>query len=208
MAVGVWLLAGSRRADGAKSGAPIHLNRFTPASARVRLYYGFAMTIRTLLPASALALTLMVTVYGGSGGPAPPTPTRAQAPASVPQCAVTPAESNPPGGGGTPAQIQIDPGVYGTADMSKVTVFGFSQGGWNAGPPDPQIAELVPDIVPRAWNRWDLDGLREGGVLARRVGVSWQKLTSFCRETPTPSAKPLPHGRGSVTSPMQSAQRY
>ena len=33
-------------------------------------------------------------------------------------------------------------------------------------------------------------------------------LASFCRETPTPSAKPLPHGRGSVTSPTQSAQRY
>jgi hypothetical protein len=71
-----------------------------------------------------------------------------------------PAPSNPPGGGGTPAQIQIDPGVYGAADMSNVTVFGFSQVAVISGPLDPEIAQLVPDIVPRAWNRWDRDGLQ------------------------------------------------
>ena len=122
------------------------------------------MCIGTLSPIAALLLTLMMTGCDGSGGPATPTPspaaTSALTPTAVPQCTVAPAESNPPGGGGTPAQNQIDPDVYGRADMSKVTVFGFSQVGWIAGPLDPQIAELVPDIVPRAWNRWDRDGLQ------------------------------------------------
>jgi hypothetical protein len=72
---------------------------------------------------------------------------------------VTPAPSNPPGGGGTPAQIQIDPGVYGTADMSQVTTFAFSQAMLYSAPLDPEVAELVPDIVPRAWQRWDTGGL-------------------------------------------------
>src|ERR1035438_8068981 len=133
-----------------------------PSRALVRLYYGFAMSIGTLSPIAALVLTLMMTGCDGSGGPASPTPTSTSTltPTPVPQCAVAPAESNPPGGGGTPAQNQIDPDVYGRADMSKVTVFGFSQVGWIGGTLDPQIAELVPDIVPRAWNRWDRDGLQ------------------------------------------------
>jgi len=69
----------------------------------------------------------------------------------------TPAASNPPGGGGTYSQIQIDPGVYGTADPSNFTVFGFSEESTNL-PADPQVLEMAPNIVPRAWQRWDLGG--------------------------------------------------
>jgi hypothetical protein len=118
------------------------------------------MSIGTLSLIAVPLLTLMMAGGDGSGGAASPTPTSTLAASSVPQCAVAPAESNPPGGGGTPAQNQIDPDVYGRADMSKVTVFGFSQVGWIRGTLDPQIAEMVPDIVPRAWNRWDRDGLQ------------------------------------------------
>jgi hypothetical protein len=117
------------------------------------------MTIRALPPIAALVLTLMIIGHGGTGGLASPSPTLKPSSTSAPECTVAPADSNPPGGGGTPAQIPIDPGVYGTADMSKVTVFGFSQALWNGAPLDPQIVELVPDIVPRAWNRWDTSGL-------------------------------------------------
>src|ERR1035438_2807354 len=99
-----------------------------PSRASVRLYYGFAVSIGTLPPITALLPTLTMTSGDGSGGPASPTPTptptSTQTPTAIPQCAVAPAESNPPGGGGTPAQNQIDPDVYGRADMSKVTVFG------------------------------------------------------------------------------------
>jgi hypothetical protein len=81
--------------------------------------------------------------------PPPPPP-----PQSV--CA-TPAPSNPAGGGGVYSQISIDPSVYGTRDPSGLTVFGFSQEGQNL-PADPQVLQMVANIVPRAWQRWDLGG--------------------------------------------------
>jgi hypothetical protein len=81
--------------------------------------------------------------------PPPPPP-----PQSV--CA-TPAASNPTGGGGTYLQIAIDPSVYGTADTSNLTVFGFSQESMNL-PADPQVLEMQANIVSRAWQRWDLGG--------------------------------------------------
>ncbi len=116
---------------------------------------GYLFLSSLLLPA------LVVTGCGGSGGSAAPTPTPSPTPTPTPapQCLVTPAPSNPPGGGGTPAQIQIDPGVYGAGDMSKVTVFAFSQIDDDKAALDPEIVEVLPDIVPRAWNRWDRSGL-------------------------------------------------
>jgi len=69
----------------------------------------------------------------------------------------TPAASNPAGGGGTYSQIPINPAVYGTADTSNLTVFGFSQESMNL-PADPQVLEMLANIVPRAWQQWDLGG--------------------------------------------------
>jgi hypothetical protein len=69
----------------------------------------------------------------------------------------TPAPSNPSGGGGIYTQLSINPSVYGTADASDLTVFGFSQESMNL-PADPQVLEMLPNIVPRAWARWDTYG--------------------------------------------------
>lgn len=125
---------------------------------------------------AAIGLTLL-TGYGGSGGRASPTR------ATAAQCTVAPAESNPPGGGGTPAQIPIDPGVYGTGDLSRVTVFGFSQAAWNGAPLDPQIVELLPDIVPRAWNRWDTSGLQPSDFNFQQPALAHAQGTLFIGAT-------------------------
>jgi hypothetical protein len=69
----------------------------------------------------------------------------------------TPATSNPAGGGGIYSQISIDPAVYGTRDPSGLTVFGFSQESSNL-PADPQVLDMEPNIVSRAWQRWDRGG--------------------------------------------------
>lgn len=114
------------------------------------------MTRQVLRLAAILLPALITSGCRGSGGSGPAAPSPTPTPVPAAQCGVAPAPSNPPGGGGTPAQIQIDLGVYGTADMSQVTVFAFSQAMLLAAPLDPEIAELVPDIVPRAWQRWDV----------------------------------------------------
>src|SRR3984885_4782766 len=79
-------------------------------------------------------------------------------PATQSTCA-TPAASNPVGGGGIYTQIAIDPGVYGKRDPSGLTVFGFSQQGQNL-PADPQVLAMSPNIVSRAWQRWDRGGVQ------------------------------------------------
>ena len=81
----------------------------------------------------------------------------------------TPAASNPAGGGGIYTQIEIDPGVYGKRDTSGLTVFGFSQENQNL-PADPQVLAMSPNIVSRAWQRWD-----RGGV--QRSDYNWSYLT-------------------------------
>jgi hypothetical protein len=99
------------------------------------------------------SLVLFLAACGGSSSQnstSPPPPP----PQSV--CATT-AASNPAGGGGIYSQIQIDPAVYGTRDPSGLTVFGFSQESQNL-PADPQVLEMLANIVPRAWQRWDLGG--------------------------------------------------
>lgn len=75
----------------------------------------------------------------------------------VSACA-TPAPNNPVGGGGTYQQIAINPEVYGTGPTTGWTVFAFSQEAADNGPGDPQVSEMLPDVVPRAWARWDTSG--------------------------------------------------
>jgi hypothetical protein len=100
--------------------------------------------------AAVFLVALFLCSCGGSASQSSITPP----PQSV--CA-TPAASNPAGGGGTYTQIPIDPAVYGTADTSNLTVFGFSQENMSL-PADPQVLEMAANIVPRAWQRWDLGG--------------------------------------------------
>jgi hypothetical protein len=111
-----------------------------------------ARNLALLLPILTLALALVMLACGGSPTAAPPPP-------PVQNTCAVPATANPTGGGGTYTQIPIDPGVYGSADVSKLTVFGFSQESSNL-PVDLQVLELAPSIVSRAWQRWD-----RGGVL-------------------------------------------
>src|ERR1019366_8284156 len=103
---------------------------------------------------ACLAVLASSTVACGGGGPIPlPTPT------PIPTCAVVAAPPNPAGGGGTVAQIQIDPAVYGRLDMSKLTVWGFDRIMDTNGLFDPQHAELAPDISPEVWSKWHRLGL-------------------------------------------------
>jgi len=77
--------------------------------------------------------------------------------AGVTACA-TPAASNAAVGSGTYRQIAVNPAVYGKGPTAGWTVFGFSQEGALNGPGDPQVLEMLPNVVPRAWARWDTDG--------------------------------------------------
>ncbi len=77
--------------------------------------------------------------------------------AGLTACA-TPAPINPSAGSGTYRQITIDPAVYGTGSTAGWTVFAMSQGGPLNGPGDPQVFEMLPNVVPRAWARWDTGG--------------------------------------------------
>jgi hypothetical protein len=97
---------------------------------------------------------LVVFLVACGGSPSQNSTTPPQQPQSV--CA-TPAASNPAGGGGIYSQIQIDPATYGTHDPSGLTVFGFSEESMDL-PADPQVLEMKPNIVPRAWQRWDIYG--------------------------------------------------
>jgi hypothetical protein len=109
--------------------------------------------------ACSLFLAVAIARYGEPSGQTstnlpPPSPP----PATKSTCA-TPAASNPVGGGGIYTQIAIDPGVYGKRDPSGLTVFGFSQEGQNL-PADPQVLAMSPNIVSRAWQRWDRGGVQ------------------------------------------------
>ncbi|AUX40408.1 uncharacterized protein SOCE26_018090 [Sorangium cellulosum] len=63
------------------------------------------------------------------------------------------------GGGGEVAPVlpEIHPDVFGSFDTSGLTVFAFSQ--VEVQQSDPQVIELAPDMVPRAWQRWQHNGL-------------------------------------------------
>src|ERR1700691_3338682 len=108
--------------------------------------------------ARALLLAVAIARCGGlSGQTSTNLPPSSPPPATQSTCA-TPAASNPVGGGGIYTQIAIDPGVRGKRDPSRLTVFGFSQEGQNL-PADPQVLAMSPNIVPRAWARWDRGGV-------------------------------------------------
>ncbi len=124
-------------------------DRMTISTERRFLRYGFG--------GGSLLMVVLLTGCGGSS-PAPSSQPPPPPPQQQTGCA-TPATSNPVGGGGIYSQIQIDPGVYGTADTSNLTVFGFSQQNENL-PADPQVMEMVPNIVSRAWQRWDTGGVQ------------------------------------------------
>src|SRR3984957_13038005 len=109
-----------------------------------------------LASSKRLFLGIAAFLYASSWGVAqlpPPSP-----PAATQSTCATPAASNPVGGGGIYTQIAIDPGVYGNRDPSGLTVFGFSQEGQNL-PADPQVLAMSPNIVSRAWQRWDRGGV-------------------------------------------------
>ena len=92
----------------------------------------------------------------GGGGSTPVVPPVNPPPTATIPCG-TAAATNPPGGGGTAASIVIDPAAYGTADATGFTVYAFSQN--NTGDAaDPEVLDLVPDLVPRAWGKWDRGG--------------------------------------------------
>jgi hypothetical protein len=107
---------------------------------------------------SIILFSLFFTSCGGStaDNSAPPPPPPPPPPQSL--CA-TASASNPAGGGGIYTQIAIDPAVYGQRDASGLTVFGFSQQDQNL-PADPQVLALAPNVVSRAWQRWDRGGVQ------------------------------------------------
>jgi hypothetical protein len=79
-----------------------------------------------------------------------------------------PAASNPSEGAGTYQQVSINPAVYGTGSTSGWTVFGFSKEEDLLSSGDPQVFEMAPNVVPRAWARWDT-----GGVLASQYNFGY-----------------------------------
>lgn len=118
------------------------------------------MQFRDLSSLSLLSLTYLAIVlmtFAACGGPLS-TPAQVPPPPPASTCA-TPAGSNPAVGAGIYSQIAIDPNVYGTGVVSNLTVFGFSQQGQNL-PADPQVIQLSPNIVARAWQRWDRGGVQ------------------------------------------------
>ncbi|MGA2651302.1 MAG: hypothetical protein ABSF28_12295 [Terracidiphilus sp.] len=80
----------------------------------------------------------------------------------------TPAATNPAVGSGTYQQITINPAVYGTGSTAGWTVFGFSQEADLLSSGDPQVFEMAPNVVPRAWARWDT-----GGVVASQYNFGY-----------------------------------
>jgi len=128
--------------------------------------------------ACLLLLAVAIARCGGLSGQTPTNlPTPSPPPATQSTCA-TPAANNPVGGGGIYTQIAIDPGVYGKHDPSGLTVFGFSQEDQNL-PADPQVLAMSPNIVSRAWQRWDRGGVQPSNynfdypVQARAAGITF-----------------------------------
>jgi hypothetical protein len=112
--------------------------------------------ISSVLQRLVLVLILIVVLAASRCGGGSASSSTSPPPPPTSTCAA-PASANPTGGGGVYSQISIDPNVYGTGDVSNLTVFGFSQESMNL-PADPQVLELDPNIVSRAWQRWDLGG--------------------------------------------------
>jgi hypothetical protein len=176
--------------------------------------------------ACSLLLAVAIARCGELSGQTPTNlPPPSPPPATQSTCA-TPAASNPVGGGGIFTQIAIDPGVYGKRDPSGFTVFGFSQEDQNL-PADPQVLAVSPDIVSRAWQRWDRGGVQPSDYnfdypkQAQAAGITFMAGTTatalFMDEFPAASTfnavvscdargKPVLHPpmklyRGSLASP-------
>ncbi len=125
-------------------------------------------------------------------------------------------------------QITINPAVYGKGSTAGWTVFAFSQEGNLNGPGDPQVLQMVPNVVPRAWARWDTGGTRASDynfgypAQAEAAGITFVGGTTatvlFPDEFPVPANfnavvscnadgqpvfLPAPQGfyRGSIASP-------
>ncbi|WP_437911292.1 hypothetical protein WME73_26070 [Sorangium sp. So ce302] len=105
---------------------------------------------------------------GGTGG------TAASSGSAGGEGATTATGAGGEGGGGdiTPVMPDIHPEVFGTFDTSELTVFAFSQVEVNEA--DPQVLELAPDMVPRAWQRW-----RDTGIQADDYDAEY---LASCRE--------------------------
>lgn len=128
--------------------------------------------------ACSLLLAIAIAKCSGqSGHPSTNLPPPSPPPATLSTCA-TPAASNPVGGGGMYTQIAIDPRVYGKRDASGLTVFGFSQEDQKL-PADPQVLAMSPNIVSRAWQRWDRGGVQPSDynfdypMQARAAGITF-----------------------------------
>ena len=109
--------------------------------------------------AGSLLLAVAIASCGGASAQAPANSLSPSPPPAIQSTCATPAASNPVGGGGIYTQIAIDPRVYGKRDPSGLTVFGFSQADQTL-PADPQVLAMSPDIVARAWARWDRGGVQ------------------------------------------------
>ena len=102
---------------------------------------------------------LLAPAIAGCGGASAQASTNLPPPPATQSTCATPAASNPVGGGGIYTQIAIDPRVYGKRDPAELTVFGFSQQDQSL-PADPQVLAMSPNIVARAWARWDRGGVQ------------------------------------------------
>jgi hypothetical protein len=144
------------------AGASINLT----ATATSGLAVSFASTtpvVCTVTGATAMlnaagTCTLQASQPGDTAWMAAPTVTQNFIVIAAQTACATPAPTNPAVGSGTYQQIAINPAVYGTGSTAGWTVFAFSQEGNLSGPGDPQVLEMVPNVVPRAWARWDTSG--------------------------------------------------
>ena len=114
---------------------------------------------RLLGCACALLLAIAIDGCGEASAQAPTNLSPPSSPAAILSTCATPAANNPVGGGGIYTQIAIDPQVYGRRDPAELTVFGFSQEDQNL-PADPQVLAMSPNIVARAWQRWNRGGVQ------------------------------------------------
>lgn len=78
---------------------------------------------------------------------------------------------------------QFDARSYGTADLSKIAFSAFSA--MFPHEQDPQVLDLAPDLVPRAWFRWDTKGLRALDYDRAYVAACQAKGISFMGGTTT-----------------------
>lgn len=127
---------------------------------------------------------------------------------------------------GQPLRLDVDPNVFGKADLSQVGFAAFSQS--NVNGQDPQVLALAPELVPRAWGQWDRSGLAPadyefgypsackakgitfiGGLTASVIFEDEMSPADFADEAGRDAANnPVPHSevvpkafRGSLASP-------